>query len=276
MSASAPATGPRSTGRRRPPARSSASSMLSVDAASVPPPALPRNRRRPRGGLVGPARAPGRARRPRPAPSPRVRLELMRWTGMRPSQMRRLTGRTSTSTTRFRTSAPPAENAVARPPCRRGHGRTRFHRQQRVRRLVDTECEPGHPHGRSGRRTSPLYAVSHPPRHSFATWYHPAADLADIQDLYGHTDLTTTPTIYAAPTPSSSAPPSAAHMSWPKRDTGPQGGPARRANGRQWGIVPTTITTWSHPPRPPQRPLCQPLQLVCLPVPAWQYFGDVS
>ncbi len=37
-------------------------------------------------------------------------------------------------------------------------------------------------------------------RHTFATWLrHAGADLADIQDLYGHTDPTTT-RIYAAPT----------------------------------------------------------------------------
>lgn len=37
-------------------------------------------------------------------------------------------------------------------------------------------------------------------RHSFATWLrHVGADLADIQDLYGHADPTKT-TIYTAPT----------------------------------------------------------------------------
>ena len=37
-------------------------------------------------------------------------------------------------------------------------------------------------------------------RHSFATWLrHADADLADIRDLYGHTDAETT-RIYAAPT----------------------------------------------------------------------------
>ena len=37
-------------------------------------------------------------------------------------------------------------------------------------------------------------------RHSFVTWLrHAGADLADIPDLYGHTDATTT-RIYAAPT----------------------------------------------------------------------------
>ena len=37
-------------------------------------------------------------------------------------------------------------------------------------------------------------------RHSFATWLrHTGAELADIQDLYGHTDAATT-RIYAAPT----------------------------------------------------------------------------
>ena len=41
-----------------------------------------------------------------------------------------------------------------------------------------------------------VYQISH----SFATWLrHAGADLADNQDLYGHTDPTTT-RIYAAPT----------------------------------------------------------------------------
>ena len=48
----------------------------------------------------------------------------------------------------------------------------------------------------AGREPFTVYQI----RHSFATWLgHAGADLADIQDLYGHTDAATT-RIYAAPT----------------------------------------------------------------------------
>ena len=49
---------------------------------------------------------------------------------------------------------------------------------------------------KAGREPFTVYQI----RHSFATWLrHAGADLADIQDLYGHTDAATT-RIYAVPT----------------------------------------------------------------------------
>ena len=49
---------------------------------------------------------------------------------------------------------------------------------------------------KAGRMPFTVYQI----RHSFATWLrHAGADLADIQDLYGHADVATT-RIYAAPT----------------------------------------------------------------------------
>ena len=138
------------------------------------------------------------------APSTRTsaRLRLMHWTGMRPSQMGRLTR------TDFRLADPVPYVSVPR-----GKGG-----RLAAIPLVDDALAAVHDFiaadafgpwstqsankaiqaaaRKAKREPFTVYQI----RHSFATWLrHTGADVADIQDLYGHTHPATT-RIYAAPT----------------------------------------------------------------------------
>ena len=138
------------------------------------------------------------------APNTRTsaRLRLMHWTGMRPSQMGRLTRAD------FHLLDPvPYVNVP------RGKGG----RLAAIPLVEDALAAVGdfmttHAFGpwstqsankairgaarKAGREPFTVYQI----RHSFATWLrHAGADLADIQDLYGHAHPTTT-RIYATPT----------------------------------------------------------------------------
>lgn len=131
-----------------------------------------------------------------------ARLRLMHWTGMRPSQMGRLTQAD------FHLADPvPYVNVP------RGKGGrlaaiplvedalTAVHdfisadafgpwSTQSANKAIQAAAQKAH------RPPFTVYQI----RHSFATWLrHAGADLADIQDLYGHTNSATT-RIYAAPT----------------------------------------------------------------------------
>ena len=131
-----------------------------------------------------------------------ARLQMMHWTGMRPSQMGRLTR------TDFHLDEPIPYVDVPR-----GKGG-----RQAAVPLVDEAVSAARafiaadafgpwscPSANKAIRVAARKA-NHDPftvyqiRHSFATWLrHAGADLADIRDLYGHTDADTT-RIYAAPT----------------------------------------------------------------------------
>ena len=131
-----------------------------------------------------------------------ARLQLMHWTGMRPSQMGRLTRAD------FH-----IEELVPYVDVPRGKGG-----RLAAVPLVDEamaaarafiaanafgpwSCPSANKAIRAAARKAnrdpfTVYQI----RHSFATWLrHAGADLADIRDLYGHTDAETT-RIYAAPT----------------------------------------------------------------------------
>ncbi len=131
-----------------------------------------------------------------------ARLRLMHWTGMRPSQMGRLTH------TDFHLKDPVPYVNVPRGKGGRlaaiplvddaltavqdfisadafGPWST-----QSANKAIQAAAQ------RAQRQPFTVYQI----RHSFATWLrHAGADLADIQDLYGHTNPATT-RIYAAPT----------------------------------------------------------------------------
>ena len=119
-----------------------------------------------------------------------ARLQLLHWTGMRPSQMARLTRED------FRLAD--AIPYVAVPRVDEGVAAARafieadaFGRWScsTARKAIRMAAE------RAGREPFTVYQI----RHSFATWLRrTGADLADIQDLYGHTDAETT-RIYAPP-----------------------------------------------------------------------------
>ncbi len=131
-----------------------------------------------------------------------ARLQMMHWTGMRPSQMGRLIR------TDFHLDEPIPYVDVPR-----GKGG-----RQAAVPLVDEAVSAARafiaadafgpwscPSANKAIRVAARKANRDPftvyqIRHSFATWLrHAGADLADIRDLYGHTDAETT-RIYAAPT----------------------------------------------------------------------------
>ena len=131
-----------------------------------------------------------------------ARLRLMHWTGMRPSQMGRLAhadfrladpvpyvnvprgkgGRLA--------AIPLVEDAVAAVHDFIAADAFGPWSTQSANKAIQAAAR------QAGREPFTVYQI----RHSFATWLrHTGADLADIQDLYGHTDASTT-RIYAAPT----------------------------------------------------------------------------
>ena len=129
------------------------------------------------------------------------RLQLMHWTGMRPSQMGRL------ARTDFRLDDTIPFVVVPRgkfgrvatvPLVPEGLAAARAFIAAdafgpwscpSANKILTRECE------RAGVPRFTVYAI----RHSFAAGLrHTGADLADVQDLYGHTDASTT-AIYAPP-----------------------------------------------------------------------------
>ena len=130
-----------------------------------------------------------------------VRLRLMHWTGMRPSQMGRLRPED------FRLDEPTPFVVVPRGKGGRlaavplvGEGLNAAREFMAVRAYGQWSCPSANralaaAARRAGRPSFTVYQI----RHSFATGLRrTGSDLADIQDLYGHTDPETT-MIYAPP-----------------------------------------------------------------------------
>ena len=130
-----------------------------------------------------------------------ARLQLLHWTGMRPSQMGRLARED------FRLDDPIPYVAVPRGKAGRlaavplvEEGVAAAHAFIESDAFGLWSCSTARKAIRvaaqhAGRKPFSVYQI----RHSFATWLRrTGADLADIQDLYGHTDAETT-RIYAPP-----------------------------------------------------------------------------
>ena len=130
-----------------------------------------------------------------------VRLRLMHWTGMRPSQMARL------QPDDFRLDEPTPFVVVPRGKGGRlaaiplvGEGLDAARDFMAVRAYGRWSCPSANKAleraaGKAGRPVFTVYQI----RHSFATGLRrTGSDVADIQDLYGHTDPETT-MIYAPP-----------------------------------------------------------------------------
>ena len=130
-----------------------------------------------------------------------ARLQLLHWTGMRPSQMGRLTRDD------FHLDDPIPYVSV--PRGKGGHlaavplvdeAQTAAHAFLAAEAFGPWSCPSANKAILAAARTAKrapftVYQI----RHSFATWLRrTGADLADVQDLYGHTDAETT-RIYAAP-----------------------------------------------------------------------------
>ncbi len=131
----------------------------------------------------------------------RLRLELMHWTGMRPSQMAACGPRTSGSTSRSPTSLVPRGKGgriAAVPLVPEG--------VDAARAFLDAGAFGPWPRSsvnrglaRAARRAGRAAFTTYQIRHSFAAGLRRAGtDVADIQDLYGHTRPETT-MIYAPP-----------------------------------------------------------------------------
>ena len=130
-----------------------------------------------------------------------VRLRLMHWTGMRPSQMARL------EPDNFRLAEPVPYVVVPRGKQGRlaslplvGKGLDAAREFMAIRAYGRWSCSAANKAlaraaGKAGRPAFTVYQI----RHAFATGLRrTGSDVADIQDLYGHTDPETT-MIYAPP-----------------------------------------------------------------------------
>ena len=130
-----------------------------------------------------------------------ARLQLLHWTGMRPSQMGRLTRddfRLQDTIPYVAVPRGKAGRLAAVPLVEEGVSAVRAFMAadafgpwscSTARKAIRVAAQ------RAGREPFTVYQI----RHSFATWLRrTGADLADIQDLYGHTDAETT-RIYAPP-----------------------------------------------------------------------------
>ena len=131
-----------------------------------------------------------------------ARLRLMHWTGMRPSQMGRLAAadfhlsdpvpyvNVPRGKGGRHAAIPLVDDALAAVRDFMAVDAFRPWSTQSANKAIQAAAR------KAGRSPFTVYQI----RHSFATWLrHAGADLADIQDLYGHADAATT-RIYAPPT----------------------------------------------------------------------------